>query len=70
MCGVDRWGSTDLGENPSLPLPPRKGTCVLRQTQVSFHEDQVVVAQGERGQTEKSVDYDDEKRKVRAFGGD
>jgi hypothetical protein len=69
MCGVDRRGSTDLGENPSLPLPPRKGTCVPRWTQVSRHEDVVAGVQGpiiqrERGQTEESVDEDDEKRKV------
>jgi len=76
MCGVDRWGSTDLGENPSLPLPPRKGTCVPRWTQVSRHEDVVSGVQGppilqrERGQTEESVNEDDEKRKVRAVGRD
>ena len=76
MCDVDRRGSTDLGENARLPLPPRKGTCVpRRRSRVSCHEDVVAGVQGpilqrERGQTEESVDEDDEKRKVRAVGRD
>jgi len=71
VCAVWTGGeSTDLGEDASLPILPRKGTCASRRTQVGCHEVQVVVAHGELGQTEESVEDDDEKRKAWAFGRD